>query len=85
MTARAPAKSKRLPSRSRLKRRECGQCGNELVRVQTDRPNNEFSWGTSTVPLAEGEFFCEKCHLRKKYPLVADEPRDIELAPRVRA
>lgn len=66
----------------RFKKRVCGQCGNDLVRVSPLKPSDDVTWDTGG---AEGSFFCEKCHLHRKFPLVKDEPRDIELAPRARA
>lgn len=70
-------------SHPRFKRRVCRQCGNELIRISPDKPAvDEVTWNAVN---AEGRFFCEKCHLHLKFPLVTDEPRDIELAPRVQA
>ncbi len=71
-----------MPSRLRPLKRECRQCGNELTRVSPDKPQDDLTWFTST-PV--GLFICQKCHLQKTLPLIGDEPRDIELSPRVRA
>lgn len=65
----------------RSKRRLCGQCGNDLVRVQPARPTDDLTWNLSP----QGKFYCEKCDLMREFPLIKDEPRDIELSPRVRA
>ena len=70
------------PTHPRFKRRVCRQCGNDLLRISPDRPSDDVTWN---VPNAQGQFFCEKCHIHVKFPLVKDEPRDIELAPRVQA
>lgn len=70
------------PRTPRLKRRVCRQCGNDLIRLSPSRPVDDVSWENSHP---HGMFFCEKCQLDFKFPLVNDEPRDIELAPRVRA
>lgn len=69
---------------TRFKKRECRQCGNVLLRVQPPKPVDDFSWMSATRT-HEGSFFCEKCHIETRATLVKDEPRDIELAPRVRA
>lgn len=69
------------PRSTRFKRRVCRQCGNDLVRLSPNHPIDDLSWNTSP----EGQFHCEKCDIAFKFPLVKDEPRDIELAPRVRA
>jgi RNase P subunit RPR2 len=72
-----------LKTGARFKRRVCRHCGNNLIRVSPARqPFDELSWG---VPKPEGIFYCEKCDSQSRFPLVGDEPRDIELAPKVRA
>lgn len=53
------------------------------MRISPDRPAvDEVTWNARNP---EGHFFCEKCHIHLKFPLVPDEPRDIELAPRAQA
>lgn len=77
-----PMRIVHAPTGSRFRHRECRQCQTSLVRISPNKPHDDLRWFTS-FPV--GVFFCEKCQLQKTLPLIGDEPRDIELAPRVQA